>query len=458
MYTYTIGIIGRPNVGKSTLFNRIAGRRIAITDNRPGVTRDRIEADCEWSGKRFKLIDTAGFDLKEEIIKKEMQDQVFKSMDLADAFILMTDGTEGVHPLDQIVSKMLFEKGKNFTVAVNKIDSDSREVLVHEFYSLGAKDVVGISAAHGRGVGELLDIMTCGIEDSSWEEEAPDEIRIAVVGRPNVGKSSLINAWLGEERVIVTPVAGTTRDTVDTRLERGEDKFLLIDTAGIRKKSVMFKDPVEKIGYYKSMEAIERCHIAVAVIDGPEGFNERDVKVIADAWEAGKPVILAVNKWDIVEKDASIAKSYKNQVAEKLNFLSNPPLIFISAATGKNINKIFDAAKKLMGEFDKRIPTAKVNEVLEEALERHQPPVVHNRRLKFYYMTQVAARPPQFVAFVNYAKAVHFSYQRFIINIIREKFGFDGVPVKLSIRQRKSRQAGINDRKTVERQSLHKRK
>lgn len=435
----TIGIIGRPNVGKSTLFNRIAGKRLSITDNRPGVTRDRIEIDANWAGKNFRLVDTAGFDLKEEIIKKEMQEQVFKLMDLADEFVLVTDGTEGVHPLDEIVAKMLFEKGKPFVVAVNKIDNSSRDLLMNDFYSLGAERIIAISATHGRNVDDLLDALTEDIFEEQAPEEDPDTIKIAVIGRPNVGKSSLINAWLGEERVIVTPIAGTTRDSVDTSFEYEGQKYLLIDTAGIRKKSVMFKDPIEKIGYYKSMDAIERCHIAVAVIDGPEGFNERDIKVVADAWEAGKPVILALNKWDIVEKDAGVANFYKRQVEDKLQFLNKPPLIFISALRGKNIFKIFDATKDLMAEYSKRVPTAKVNEVLEEALERHQPPVVHNRRLKFYYMTQVGVRPPQFVTFVNYPDAVHFSYSRFLVNILREFFGFEGVPVRLSIRKRKNK-------------------
>ena len=435
---FTIGIIGRPNVGKSTLFNRIAGKRVAITDDRPGVTRDRIEINADWAGKRFRIVDTAGFDLKEDIIKKEMQRQVYKSLDIADYFILMTDGAEGVHPLDQIVAKMLFERGKPFVVAVNKIDAKARELLLHEFYSLGAKDVLPVSATHGRGVDDLLDLVTANAQDEP-DAEPIDEVRIAVIGRPNVGKSSLINAWLGEERVIVTPVAGTTRDSIDTRFELKDEKYLLIDTAGIRKKSVMFKDPVEKIGYYRSMDAIERCHIAVVVIDGADGLNERDVKVIADAWEAGRPVIMAVNKWDLVTKGNKSASFFRKQVAEKVQFINAPPLVFISAIFGKNVFTIFNAAKGLMAEYAKRVPTAKVNEALEVALQRHQPPAVHNRRLKFYYMTQVGVMPPQFVAFVNYPEAVHFSYQRFIVNVIRESFGFNGTPVKLFIRRRKNK-------------------
>jgi GTP-binding protein len=384
------------------------------------------------------MVDTAGFDLKEEIIKKEMHDQVYKLMDLADLFILVTDGKGGLHALDQIVAKMLFEKGKPFVVAVNKIDNENQELYANEFYSLGVEHIVPISATHGRNVDDLLDLITADLEESEPEVEDPTEIKIAIVGKPNVGKSSLLNAWLGEERVIVTPIAGTTRDSVDTKFTYKDQNYLLIDTAGIRKKSVMFKDPVEKIGYYRSIDAIERCDIAVAVIDGVEGVSDRDVKVIAEAWEAGKPVVLAINKWDIVDKDNDTGKFFKQEVAEKLQFLNNPPLIFISATTGKNIFKILEAAVGLMTEFVKRIPTAKVNQILEIALERHQPPAVHNKRVKYFYMTQVATRPPHFVVFVNYPEGVHFSYQRFIINILRENFGFDGIPVKLSIRKRKS--------------------
>ncbi len=446
---HTIGIIGRPNVGKSTLFNRIAGKRIAITDNRPGVTRDRIETEADWNGRYFKLVDAAGFDLKEDIIKKQMQDQVYKLLDLADEFVLVTDAIEGVHPLDEIVVKMLYEKGKPFIVAVNKVDSTAKELLINDFYSLGAKRVLPISAAHGRGVDDLLDMLTEFLPVGKPEEkENPDaEIKIAVVGRPNVGKSSLINAWLGEERVIVTPVAGTTRDSVDTPFTYDGTDFMLIDTAGIRKKSVMFKDPVEKIGYYRSIDAIGRCDIAVAVIDGTEGFNDRDVKVISEAWEQGKAVIIAVSKWDLTESEKNLSTKYQAHIKEKLQFLSNPPVIFISSVTKKNIYKIFSAAKDLMQEYRKRVPTAKVNEVLEDALGRHQPPVVHNRRLKFYYMTQVGICPPHFVTFVNYPEAVHFSYQRFIVNMLREAFGFDGVPVKLSIRRRTGRIEEVSQKK-----------
>ena len=443
---FNLGIIGRPNVGKSTLFNRIAGRRIAITDDMPGVTRDRIEVETSWLGKKFKLVDTAGFDLQADILKKEMQEQFFKALEMADFLILVVDAADGLHALDEIVCDMLRKVGKPFVIAVNKADSNAREQAVNEFYKLGDVELFPISALHGKNVDDVLDYIIDYIpEEEDLEDEEDDDedeaIKIAVIGRPNVGKSSLLNAWLGEDRVIVTPLAGTTRDSVDVYFTYKNDKYIITDTAGIRKKSVMFKDTIEKYGYYRSKDAISNASIAVAVIDGADGLNERDVKVISDAWEEGKPVILAVNKWDIAEKDEKAVKNFKRQIAEKLQFLSNPPVLFISAKTGKNCEKIFDYVKKLYLEYNKRVPTSAVNEVLQEALERHQPPVVGTKRLKFYYMTQVAARPPYFVAFVNNPQGVHFSYERFLVNMLREAFGFNGVPVRLSIRKRKSKYA-----------------
>ena len=441
---FNLGIIGRPNVGKSTLFNRIAGRRIAITDDMPGVTRDRIEVETSWLGKKFKLVDTAGFDLQADILKKEMQEQFFKALEMADFLILVVDAADGLHALDEIVCDMLRKVGKPFVIAVNKADSNAREQAVNEFYKLGDVELFPISALHGKNVDDVLDYIIDYIpeeEDLEDEEDEDEAIKIAVIGRPNVGKSSLLNAWLGEDRVIVTPLAGTTRDSVDVYFTYKNDKYIITDTAGIRKKSVMFKDTIEKYGYYRSKDAISNASIAVAVIDGADGLNERDVKVISDAWEEGKPVILAVNKWDIAEKDEKTVKNFKRQIAEKLQFLSNPPVLFISAKTGKNCEKIFDYVKKLYLEYNKRVPTSAVNEVLQEALERHQPPVVGTKRLKFYYMTQVAARPPYFVAFVNNPQGVHFSYERFLVNMLREAFGFNGVPVRLSIRKRKSKYA-----------------
>ncbi|WP_022851687.1 ribosome biogenesis GTPase Der [Limisalsivibrio acetivorans] len=433
----TIGIIGRPNVGKSTLFNRLAGRRIAIVDDMPGVTRDRIEFTVEWMGRHFRLVDTAGFDLKEEIVKKEMQRQFRNSLEEADLLILMVDARDGLHPLDEIVCDMLREEGKNFFVVANKVDSDSLENAAYEFFSLGVEHVYNISATHGRNIDQLLDVIIEYLpEDDGVEPDYKDRIKILVTGRPNVGKSSMVNCWLGEERVIVTNIPGTTRDAIDTVFDYEGGRYVLIDTAGIRRKSVMFKDKIEKYGYFRWEDAVERSDIAVCIMDAVEGITERDVKVIADAWEAGRPVVLVLNKWDAVQNRDEAAKKIRSDLDFKLQFLSDSPVIYASAVSGKNSFKIFEAVQGLYADYTKRIKTSELNELLQEAQERHQPPVIRNRRLKFFYMTQVASAPPQFVIFVNYPEAVHFSYQRFIINLIKERYGFKGIPIRLYLRKR----------------------
>ncbi len=321
---FNLGIIGRPNVGKSTLFNRIAGRRIAITDDMPGVTRDRIEVETSWLDKDFKLVDTAGFDLQADVLKKEMQEQFFKAIEEADFLILVVDASVGLHALDEIVCDMLRKCGKPFIIAVNKADSNAREQAINEFYKFGDVEIFPISALHGRNVDDILDYIYTYIpekEETAEEDSNEDErIKIAVAGRPNVGKSSLLNAWLGEDRVIVTPLAGTTRDSIDVYFTYKNDKYIITDTAGIRKKSVMFKDTIEKYGYYRSIDAVKEADVVVAVIDGADGLNERDVKVISDAWEAGKPVVLAVNKWDIAGKDEKAVKNLKEHLLKNYSF------------------------------------------------------------------------------------------------------------------------------------------
>jgi GTP-binding protein len=434
---FTVGIIGRPNVGKSTLFNRLAGKKIAIVDDMPGVTRDRIEFVTDWTGHRFRIVDTAGFDLKEEIVKKEMQAQFYNSLDEADFFVVMTDGTEGVHPLDEIVIELLRKKNKPYQVVVNKVDSDAREDLGYDFYSLGVDSIITMSASHGRNVDVLLDKIVEYIpDDHDRTDPYKGRMKLIVTGRPNVGKSSMINRWLGEERLIVTPIPGTTRDAVDTFFEFEGKKYVLIDTAGIRKKKIMFKDKIEKYGYFRWEDAVERADIAVCIIDASEGITDRDVKVIADNWESGRPIILVINKWDLLEDKDEAAKEFLKDIDFKLKFLNNPPIIYTSTVTGKNVYKIFKAAQGLYKEYEKRIPTSKMQEIIEEAVFRHQPPVVKNRRIKFFYMTQVSTRPPEFVIFTNYPDAVHFSYQRFIIHLIREFHGFEGIPIKLHFRKR----------------------
>lgn len=441
-----IGIIGRPNVGKSTLFNRLAGKRLAIVDDMPGVTRDRIEVKAEWQGQNYTLVDTAGYDLKDDIVKKEMQQQFFHSLDEADVFLMVVDGQEGLHPLDEIVNGILRDKGKPYVLVVNKIDSDAKEINVNEFYKLGVEEMFDISASHSRNMDVLLDRIIEFIPEGEEEDpEDEDLINIVVVGKPNVGKSSMINKWLNEDRLIVTPIPGTTRDAVDTQFEYDGGKYNLIDTAGIRKKSVMFKDKVEKYGFYRSHDAMARADIAVGIIDATQGVTERDVKVIADAYEAGRPVVLVFNKWDIVEKNDKLASELKWDVEEKFKFLNNPPVLFTSAVTGKNIYKIFKAVQELYIEYQRRVPTSGLNDLLQYAQERHQAPIVRNTRVKFYFMSQVANKPPEFVVFVNMPEAVHFSYKRYIINLIRENYGFKGVPIKVMYRARKGEKQGDLD-------------
>jgi len=438
---FTVAIIGRPNVGKSTLFNRFAGKRIAITDNMPGVTRDRLEHICEWGLKKFKIFDTAGFDLKEDIVKKEMQEQFFLAIQEVDLCIFMVDAIEGLHPLDEIVADLLRKNGKKVAVVVNKVDSKEKELTVSDFYKLGFDNIFYISATHGRNVDELLDFITENIKDEIEEaKESEDRIKIAVIGKPNVGKSSLINAWLKEKRVIVTEIPGTTRDSVNIDFQFKDQKYILIDTAGIRKKSVMFKDKVEKYGYYRGIDAILESDICVAVIDATSGLLERDVKVIAEANRMFKPVVIVFNKWDLITSPHEEAIRFRQDVKERLKFLNNPQIVFASSKTGKNIYKIFDCIKTAYEEYSKRVQTSKLNEVLQLAQQLHQPPVVKNKRLKFFYMTQVGVRPPEFVIFVNYPEAVHFSYERFILNLLREKFGFDGIPLRIHFRQKGDRQ------------------
>lgn len=330
-----VGILGRPNVGKSTLFNRIAGRRIAITDDMPGVTRDMLETICHWEGKNFLLIDTPGFDLKDDIIKKEMHKQFFSALEEVDLVILMLDGKEGLHPLDEIVVSMMRERNIPFILVINKIDSDERELNVAEFYKLGIDDILSISANHGRNVDILLDRIVSHIKEEPENFIENERLKIVVIGRPNMGKSSLINAWLNEERVIVTPIPGTTRDAVDSYFEYNGEKYILIDTAGIRKKSVMFKDRIEKYGYYRAYDSIERSDVVVALIDATEGVTEKDVKIVADAYELGKPVIIAINKWDLLENKAETQKRLVSDVEDKFKFIYKPKYIFISAATKK---------------------------------------------------------------------------------------------------------------------------
>ncbi len=448
---FTIGIIGRPNVGKSTLFNRLAGRRIAIVEDRPGVTRDNIEFTSTWLGRTFRVIDTAGFDLGDTVIREETRKQFANAIVEADFIIVLVDAIEGLHPLDEIVVRELRMQGREFMLVVNKVDNQQRENDAVEFYTLGVDEYTTISASHGRNIDEMLDKILPLIDDYNEKSANVDEdlrsfldndsIKISIVGKPNVGKSSLFNAWLNQDRSIVTPQAGTTRDAVFTAFNVNDTDYTLIDTAGIRKKSIMFRDAVDRFSYYRSMDAMELADIAICVIDGSEGLTSRDIKIIADAWEAGRPVVIVVNKWDLTKGEKDARKELVEDIRYHLKFLHNPPVIFTSALTKSNIFKVFPEINKLHKIYTKRIETNKVNELLQHALMKHQPPILNNnRRLKFYYATQVASKPPTFALFVNFPELVHFSYHRFLTNEIRDAFKFDAVPIRLLLRQRASKE------------------
>ena len=436
-----VALVGRPNVGKSTLFNRLSEKRISIVDDSPGVTIDRIETVIDWAGNQFTLVDMCGFELSEDIIKEKSIEQFYKSMEDADLFLLIVDGLTGLHPLDEIIAKILIKKGLNTIVVINKIDNSERETVVSEFYKMGFEELVPISANHGKNINTLLDCITAFDseyykKDSIAQMRHEDAIKIAVMGKPNVGKSSLINKWLGEKRVVVTKIPGTTRDAIDIFFEYKNSKFILVDTAGIRKRSVMFKDRIDRFSYYRSYDAMKKADIALVLIDAQMCLTDRDIKLIADAFSYNRPVIIAINKCDISKNFDKLKKDLGKQILERLYFLHEPKVVFISALEGKNIYKIFKMVKDTYKEYSKRITTAELNNLLQEAQEKHQAPLIRNRKVKFYYITQVSAKPPEFVIFVNFPEAVHQSYLRYLENMIREKHGFKGIPIKLYLKKR----------------------
>lgn len=450
---YTVCIVGKPNVGKSTLFNRLAGERKAIIDDMPGVTRDYIEATCSWIGRQFRIIDTAGFDLTDGLFKKEMKAMFEKAISIADKVVLLGDAVQGIHPLEEHVAQILREQNIKFIVAVNKCDNRRREMQALEYHALGVDNIINISASHSRNIDELLDEL---IKDIPTEDDTPeinynDYIKIAIVGKPNVGKSSILNKIFNEERVIVSPQAGTTRDAVDVPFSYNGKDYLLIDTAGIHRKSVMFKDVIEKYGYYRSIDAIDKADVAVCIVDATAGISELDVKVIGHAWDTGRSIVLVLNKWDITDKDEKTAKRFYETIEDKLRFLHEVPIIFASAVTGKNVNRILQAVDDVYKESTHRIKTRQANEILRTAITRHAPPVLNNnRRLKFYYMTQVSVNPPTFAIFVNFPDSVHETYERFIKNTIREFYSFDGTPIRILLRQRTSKQVDKTAKPTVD--------
>lgn len=432
-----VAIVGRPNVGKSTLFNKLCGQRLAIVDDTPGVTRDRIYADCEWLGHTFMIVDTGGIEpYSDDIILSQMRRQAQMAIDSADCIIFVTDLRTGVVATDAEVATMLLKSGKPIVLCVNKCDRiGDPPAEFYEFYNLGLGDPVPVSAVHGHGTGDLLDEVLKFLPECEETTEEDDLIKVAVIGKPNVGKSSLINSICGEERVLVSNIAGTTRDATDTYVENKHGRFMLIDTAGLRRKSKV-EDNIEHYSVLRAVTAVERAHVCVIMIDATEGFTEQDSKVAGIAHEQGKACIIAVNKWDAVEKDGTTMDKYRKTLMNDFSFMSYAPIIFISAKTGQRIERLFELIKFVDTQNAMRITTGKLNEILAAAQARVQPPTDKGKRLKIYYMTQASTRPPTFVCFVNKKDLFHYSYQRYIDNQIREVFGLEGTPTRMVIRER----------------------
>ena len=433
-----VAIVGRPNVGKSTLFNKLIGSRLSIVDDTPGVTRDRIYGDCEWLNHNFLLVDTGGIEpYSTDVILSQMRTQAEIAIETADVIILVTDLKCGVVASDMEVASMLQKSNKPIVLCVNKCDSIGAPAPeFYEFYNLGLGDPVAVSSVHGHGTGDLLDEVIKFFPEQE-EEEVEDEeiINVAVIGKPNVGKSSLINRISGTDRAIVSNIAGTTRDTTDTYIENKYGKFNFIDTAGLRRKSRV-NDSIEKYSIIRARMAVERANVCVIMIDATEGFTEQDSKVAGIAIEQGKACIIAVNKWDAVEKDGNTMKEFREKLSVDFSFMSYAPFIFISAKTGIRIDKLYEMIVHVHSQNSMRISTGKLNEVLGIATARVQPPTDKGKRLKIYYMTQASTRPPTFVFFVNNSELFHFSYQRYLENQIREIFGLDGTPVRFIVRER----------------------
>lgn len=432
-----VAIVGRPNVGKSTLFNKLIGSRLSIVDDTPGVTRDRIYGDCEWLNHKFLLVDTGGIEPNtSDVILSQMRTQAEIAISTADVIILVTNIRDGVVASDYDVATMLQKSGKPIVLCVNKCDSIGEpEPEFYEFYNLGLGDPVAVSASHGHGTGDLLDEVLKYLPECEDEEDDDEIIKVAIIGKPNVGKSSLVNKISGVNRAIVSDIAGTTRDTTDTFVENEYGKFNFIDTAGLRRKSRV-DDAIEKYSIIRARMAVERANVCVIMIDAVEGFTEQDSKVAGIALEQGKACIIAVNKWDAIEKDGNTMKEYRDKLTNDFSFMSYAPIMFISSKTGQRIDKLYEMISFVHSQNSMRISTGKLNEVLAGATARVQPPTDKGKRLKIYYMTQASTRPPTFVFFVNNAELFHFSYQRYLENQIRDIFGLDGTPVRFIIRER----------------------
>lgn len=436
-YKPLVAIVGRPNVGKSTLFNRLSDRKQAIVIDEPGATRDRNYTDASWGGKGFMLVDTGGFEpASNEKILVQMREQTNLAIEEADIIIFLMDGREGLTPSDIEIARMLRQVNKPVYYTVNKIDGPKHEALALEFYRLGIETYYPISAQHGSGVAELLDDITILLKPLTEEETDEEQpVRIAVIGKPNVGKSSLVNKILGIERTIVNPLPGTTRDAIDTPFTVHGRNYLLIDTAGIRKKSKVSL-VLEKYSVIQALKTLTRCEIALLLIDAKEGITEQDAKIAGLAFERGVACIIVINKWDTVEKDNSSVGTYVEKIKDQLKFLDYAPIIFVSALTGQRVMKIFDLIDDVYSQYTKRISTSELNRAAREFIERNPPPLHHNKPNALGYMTQVSVKPPTFVLFVREPKAIHFSYERYLMNRLRETFGFDHSPIRLFFKKK----------------------
>ena len=432
-----VAIVGRPNVGKSLLFNKLTGRRTAIVEDTPGVTRDRLYGDCEWNGRTFSLVDTGGIEPgTDSEMLQFMRRQAEIAIETADVIIMVTDVTVGLTAADSAVGSMLQRSKKPVVLAVNKCDSVGQvNADVYEFYALGLGDPIEVSAVHGHGTGDLLDACVAAFPEEVEEEEDEDVIKVAIIGKPNVGKSSLLNRILGEERVIVSNVAGTTRDAIDSYFENEHGKYLFIDTAGMRRKSKV-DDAIERYSNLRTVSAIERADVCLILVDAQEGVTDQDTKIAGLAHEAGKASIIVVNKWDAVEKDTNTMAKMTEEVRRDLAYMTYAPVVFLSALTGQRVDRIFEEINAVSNAAAMRVTTGMLNNILEDAMARVQPPSDKGRRLKIYYMTQAGVKPPHFVIFCNDARLFHFSYQRYLENQIRSVFGLVGTPVRITIRQK----------------------
>ena len=430
-----VAVVGRPNVGKSTFFNKVVGRRLSIVEDTPGVTRDRIYAEAEWCGVHFALIDTGGIEPdSKDIILSQMREQAEMAIDTSDFILFMVDGKEGLTAADREVGEMLMKTGKKVVLAVNKIDRPEVPDDFYDFYELGLGEPIPISSANMLNLGDLLDEIVGSFPEGAGTEE-DDSIKIAMIGKPNVGKSSLVNRILGENRVIVSPIAGTTRDSIDTPFEFDGDKYTLIDTAGIRRKSKVNED-IEKFSVIRAVAAIERCDVCMLMIDAQDGVTEQDKKIAGIAHEAGKGIIVLVNKWDLIEKETNTMKNFREDIDAELGFMSYAPSIFISALTGQRVDQVMGMAKVVAENRAMRVPTGQLNTVITDATMMKQPPSDKGKRLKIYYVTQVGVKPPLFSFKINSRPLMHFSYSRYLENQIRKAFGFEGTSLKFVFREK----------------------